>query len=61
MTNIAPALVPGDCIGYMGTLYKYEPDQQNQLQYADPACPPPTSGSANCRFHAKLVSQGPCP
>jgi|GEM_PF-5896831 len=60
-TNITPPLTPGDCIGYMGTLYEYDPEMPNQLQWADPACTPPTSGSQNCMYHARLTSRGPCP
>lgn len=63
-TNISPALNPGDCIGYMGTAYKYEPENTTQtLSYADPNCVPgtPDNHGDGCKWHAKLVSQGSCP
>jgi hypothetical protein len=47
--NIVPALTAGDCIGYMGTLYEYAPENATStLQYADPACPPEMSCGDNC-------------
>lgn len=61
-TNITPELTAGDCMGYMGTLYEYTPDTPTAtLQYADPACPPDASDGENCKWHAKMVEQGPCP
>lgn len=57
-----PALDTGDCIGYMGTLYRYEPENAtSQMSYCDPNCPPNMSSGDNCKWHAKLVDQGPCP
>ncbi|OQX67919.1 MAG: hypothetical protein B6A08_12670 [Sorangiineae bacterium NIC37A_2] len=57
-----PALDTGDCIGYMGTLYRYEPENPtSQMSYCDPNCPPNMSSGDNCKWHAKLVAQGPCP
>lgn len=60
--NITPALMPGDCMGYMSMLYKYQPEQPGQtLTYAAPNCAPPVSSSDSCKSYAKLVLQGPCP
>lgn len=57
-----PAQDTGDCMGYMDMLYRYEPENaDSHMTYCDPNCPPPTSGSENCKWHAKLVLQGPCP
>lgn len=57
-----PAQDTGDCMGYMGMLYRYEPENaDSHMTYCDPNCPPPTSGSDNCKWHAKMVLEGSCP
>jgi hypothetical protein len=59
---ISPPLTLGQCIGYMGGMYEYAPENMtNKLDYGHSNCPPGNWSAGDCRWFAKLVYRGACP